>query len=89
MNQGRWEFDTVANMSTSGVPQSPKIRFTISGGGSTLSILADSDEIGGLLSRSDSLEYVLLGLLCSEPLTRGEARLSNVTRWGNRSLLAC
>ena len=62
MNRGRWEFDTVANMSTSGVNQNQKMRFTISGGGTTLSVLADSDEIGGLLSRSDSLEYVLLGL---------------------------
>ena len=49
----------------------------------------DSDKTGGLLSSSDSLEYVLLGLLCSEPLTRGEDRLSNVTRWVNGSLLAC
>ena len=30
MNHGRWELDTVANMSTSGDPQSLKIRFTIS-----------------------------------------------------------
>ena len=62
---------------------SPKTRRCSSrsrGGDSNLSVLADSDEIGGLLSHSDSLEYVLLGLLCSEPLTR-EARLSNVARW--------
>ena len=64
MNQGRWEFDAVANMSTTNVPQNPKMRFTISGGDSILSVLADADEIGGLLSRSDSLEYVLLRLLC-------------------------
>ena len=31
MNRGRWEFDRVANMSTSGVPQTLKIRLTISG----------------------------------------------------------
>ena len=59
------------------------------GVGTTLSELAASDEIGGLLSRSDSLENVLLGLYRSEPLTRGEARLSNVTRWESVSLLVC
>ena len=57
------------------------------GVGTTLSELAASDEIGGLLSRSDSLEKVLLGLYRSEPLTRGEARLLNVTRWESVSLL--
>ena len=31
MNRGKWEFDTVAKMSTSGVPQTLKIRLTISG----------------------------------------------------------
>ena len=31
MNRGRWEFDGVANMSTSGVPHALKIRFMISG----------------------------------------------------------
>ena len=67
----------------------PEDTFHDLGWGSTLSVLADSDEIGGLLSCSDSLKYVLLGLLCSEPLTSREARLSNVTRWGNGSLLAC
>ena len=59
------------------------------GVGTTLSELAASDEIGGLLSRSDSLENVLLGLYRSEPLTRGEARLLNVTRWESVSLLVC
>ena len=59
------------------------------GVGTTLLELAASDEIGGLLSRSDSLENVLLGLYRSEPLTRGEARLLNVTRWESVSLLVC
>ena len=59
------------------------------GVGTTLSELAASDEIGGLLSCSDSLENVLLGLYRSEPLTRGEARLLNVTRWESVSLLVC
>ena len=31
MNRGRWEFDSVANMSSSGVPQTLKIRLTILG----------------------------------------------------------
>ena len=31
MNRGRWEFNSVANMSISGVPQTLKIRSTISG----------------------------------------------------------
>ena len=89
MNRGRWEFDTVANMSTSGVPQTLKIRLTISG-------CRDHSVAIGWFRRdrwsaitSDSLGYALLRLLCSEPLTRGEARLSNVTRWGNGSLLVC
>ena len=89
MNRGRWEFDTVANMSTSGVPQTMRYFSRFLGEGTTLSILADLDEIGGLLSCSDSVGYALLRLLCSEPLTRGEVRLSNVARWGNGSLLAC
>ena len=59
------------------------------GVGTTLSELAASDEISGLLSRSDSLENVLLGLYRSEPLTRGEARLLNVIRWESVSLLVC
>ena len=59
------------------------------GVGTTMSELAASDEIGGLLSRSDSLENALLGLYRSEPLTRGEARLLNVTRWESVSLLVC
>ena len=59
------------------------------GVGTTLSELAAPDEIGGLLSRSDSLENVLLGLYHSEPLTRGEARLLNVTKWESVSLLVC
>ena len=63
------------------------------GVGTTLSELAASDEIGGLLSRLDSLEKVLLGLHRSEPRseppTRGEARLLNVTRWESVSLLVC
>ena len=59
------------------------------GVGTTLSELAASDEIGGLLSRSDSLENVLLGLYRSETLTRGEARLLKVTRWESVSLLVC
>ena len=59
------------------------------GVGTTLSELAASDEIGGLLSSSDSLENVLLGLYRSEPLTRGEARLLKVTRWESVSLLVC
>ena len=62
MNQGRWEFDAVMNMSTTGVPKTRRCGSRFRGRDSTLSVLADSDEIGGLLSRSDSLEYVLLGL---------------------------
>ena len=93
MSRGRREFDTVAYMSISSVPQTLQIPCRYDelslGVGTTLSELAASDEIGGLLSRSDSLENVLLGLYRSEPLTRGEARLLNVTRWESVSLLVC
>ena len=86
MSRGRREFDTLAYMSISSVPQTLKISLGV---GTTLSELAASDEIGGLLSCSDSLENVLLGLYRSEPLTRGEARLLDVTRWESVSLLVC
>ena len=53
-------------MSTTGVPKLRKFHSRFQDGGSTLSISADWDEIGGLLSRSDSLECVLLRQLCFE-----------------------
>ena len=87
ISHGRREFDTVAYMSISSVPKPCRYDILSLGVGTTLSELAASDEIGGPLSCSDSLEKVLLGLYRSEPLTRGEARLLNVTRWESVSLL--
>ena len=69
MNWSRRLLWTVANISTSGVPQNWKIRLTVSEfrRPCTLSESADWVWIGGPLPRSSILECVWLWELCPEP----------------------